>query len=116
MDELSKKVLHEIGIFLHTPEDEILIERDALLNDTLYDKVKHHITDLKKILSSSALTALHEKAYKRQTYPLINLVRQILHVYGYNMIPIRKCDGYTLDGIKKFKRYYHICKKREPLE
>jgi len=116
MDDLSKKVLHDIGIFLHAPEDEMLIERDVLLHDALYDKIRHHITELKKILSSSALTALHEDACKRQKYPLINLVRQILHVYGYDMSPIRKCDGYTLDGVKKFKRYYHICKKRGPSE
>ena len=29
------------------------------------------------------------------------------------MIPIRKCDGYTLDGIKKFKRYFQVVKKIE---
>jgi hypothetical protein len=42
-------------------------------------------------------------------------VRQILHVYGYNMKPIRKSDGYTADGVKKFKRFFLICKKNNLL-
>jgi hypothetical protein len=29
------------------------------------------------------------------------------------MEPIRKSDGYTLDGIKKYKRYFLIKKKIE---
>jgi hypothetical protein len=27
------------------------------------------------------------------------------------MTPIRKADGYTLEGIKKYKRYFQISKK-----
>ena len=27
------------------------------------------------------------------------------------MEPIRKADGYTLEGIKKYKRYFQITKK-----
>ena len=32
------------------------------------------------------------------------------------MEPIRKADGYTLDGVKKYKRYFQIKKKLDNLE
>jgi hypothetical protein len=57
------------------------------------------------------MTSLQKNAEKSQKWPLLNLVRQILHVYGYKMEPIRKADGYTLEGVKKYKRYFLIHKK-----
>jgi hypothetical protein len=114
IDETSKKILLASGIIFENQEnpDEILIFRENLLNIEIYDSVKKYIPELKKILSSSSLTSLQKKADKNQKWPLLNLVRQILHVYGYDMIPIRKCDGYTPEGIKKFKRYFQIVKKQ----
>ena len=69
--------------------------------------------ELKKKLSSSFLTSLHKEAKIKQKWPLLNLVRQILHVYKYKMDPIRKADGYTKDGVKKYKRYFLIRKIEE---
>ena len=114
MDEISKKILNSVGIISENTVgiNEILIFRDSLLNNETYEKVKHEIPNLKQWLSSSALTSLQKNADKDQKWPLLNLVRQILHVYGYEMIPIRKCDGYTPEGIKKFKRYFQIVKKQ----
>ena len=57
------------------------------------------------------MTRLQKNAEKSQKSPLLNLIRQILHIYGYNMEPIRKADGYTLEGVKKYKRYFLINKK-----
>jgi hypothetical protein len=34
----------------------------------------------------------------------------ILNRYKFKMLPIRKSDGYTLDGIKKYKRFFRIKK------
>jgi hypothetical protein len=56
------------------------------------------------------LTSLQKNADKSQKWPLLNLIRQILSVYGYKMKPIRKADGYTLEGVKKYKRYFQIYK------
>ena len=113
IDEVSKKILIASGIMFNTSEhpDEILILRDSLLNHQIYKSVEPYIVELKKTLSSSSLTSLQKGAEKTQKWPLLNLVRQILNVYGYKMVPIRKCDGYTLDGIKKFKRYFQVVKK-----
>jgi len=111
IDDLSKFILEKVGIFLNgTGEDEILISRDIFLSDLIYEEIKDKLSSLKKVLSSTYLTSLHKEACKKQRWPLLNLVRQILAVYHYNMIPILKCDGYTLDGVKKFKRFFLVKK------
>ena len=123
IDNVTKKILEKSGIYFlknetvesenaenETAEPEILIERDSLLNNEIYNELKNEIIELKKMFSSSALTSLQKEADKKQKWPLLNLVRQVLHVYGYKMTPIRKCDGYTEDGIKRFKRYFSITK------
>ena len=85
-----------------------LIPRDILLSDKTYELVKEKIPNLKKKLSSSSLTALHKNAKQEQKWPLLNFVRQVLKTYNYNMKPIRKADGYTKEGKKKFKRLFII--------
>jgi len=113
IDEISKNIFIASGIMINSSEypDEILILRDSLLNNTIYKSIEPNIVELRKTLSSSSLTSLQKGADKTQKWPLLNLVRQILNVYGYKMIPIRKSDGYTPDGIKKFKRYFQLIKK-----
>ena len=88
-----------------------LIPRDILLSQNTYEEVKAEIDVLKKKFSSSALTSLQSGAQKEQKWPLLNLVRQILGVYGFKMEPVRKSNGYTSDGKKLFKRFFHILKK-----
>jgi len=113
VDEISKKILIKTGILLNSDEnlEEILILRDTLLSDDLYKECEKDILELKKILSSTSLTSLQKDAVKNQKWPLLNLVRQILNVYGCKMTPIRKSDGYAAGGVKKFKRYFRIDKK-----
>jgi hypothetical protein len=110
MDENVVFILEKVGIFLN--EDgtipEILIPRDVFLDAILYDELKEKIDSLKKVFSSTHLTSLHKEAVNKQQFPLLNLVRQILLVYKHKMVPIRKCDGYTVDGTKMFKRYFFI--------
>jgi hypothetical protein len=113
MDEKTSIFLNKVGIMLDFSNNtisEILISRDSLLSDSLYESVKESIGEFKKIYSSSSLTSLHKKAGEEQRWPLLNLVRQILAVHGYKMKPIRKSDGYTLEGIKKYKRFFLISK------
>jgi len=90
--------------------DGMLITREMLLDINKYQTVKAHITELKKSFSSSSLTSLQSTALKKQKWPLLNLVRQILKMNDYNMKPIRKSNGYTTDGKKKYVRYFLIHK------
>ena len=65
------------------------------------------------------MTGLQRNADKNQKWPLLNLIRQILNTYNYDMEPIRKSDGYTLEGVKKYKRFFQIKKiiiKNETIE
>lgn len=113
MDKISKNILLTSGIFFDKVEelDGLLIEREMLISTEKYDNIKDQINELKKHLSSGTLTALHKEAKNVQKWPLLNLVRQILGVYGYKMEPVRKSNGYTSDGKKIFKRYFCIIKK-----
>lgn len=115
MDAESKELLEEVGIYFNSMEnlDNFLISREELLTDIKYEKIKILIPELKKRYSSSFMTSLQKNADKLQKWPLINIVRQILHVYGFRMEPIRKSDGYTLEGVKKYKRFFQIKKKQK---
>jgi hypothetical protein len=110
MDEVSKQILSVVGIgFDNISElNGYIIPREELISVKKYESVKPLIPGLKKIFSSSCMTSLQSTAAKEQSWPLLNLVRQILNVYKYNMKPIRKSDGYTKDGVKKYKRFFEI--------
>jgi len=113
MDEDSKKILNMVDINFDSFSEleNFFIPREILLSDLKYEEVKKLIPDLKKNFSSSYMTSLQKNAEKEQKWPLLNLVRQILNKYNYKMVPIRKSDGYTLEGIKKYKRFFQIIKK-----
>ena len=106
-------VLSEIGIQIEKLDNAkgLFIERDQLLSDTKYDEVKKLIPQLKQTYSSSFLTSLQKDADKTQKWPLLNLVRQMFSTNGFKMEPIRKSNGYTLEGIKKYKRFFLIREK-----
>jgi hypothetical protein len=112
MNEESKTILKIIGIDFNEIEElnGLTIWREQLLSDPKYEEIKKLLPELKKIYSSSFMTSLQKNADKSQKWPLLNLVRQILNVYDFKMEPIRKSDGYTLEGIKKYKRYFLIKK------
>ena len=113
MDEETRNILKMIGVEF-TNSDEIqeqLIPREVLLSDSKYDSIKMYIPELKKNYSSSFMTSLQKNADKSQKWPLLNLTRQLLNIYGYKMEPIRKADGYTLEGVKKYKRFFNVFKK-----
>lgn len=113
MDDEIKTIFKVVGLEINHFEDlnGMIISRETLLSDNKYDELKYLIPELKKNYSSSFMTSLQKNAEKSQKWPLLNLIRQILHVYGYKMEPIRKADGYTLEGVKKYKRYFLIHKK-----
>jgi hypothetical protein len=110
MDETSKTILNLIGIDLEQL-DGLFIPREQLISHAKYEQVKKFIPELKTIFSSSYMTSLQEPAAKGQKWPLLNLVRQILSVYQFDMNPVRKSDGYTPEGIKKYKRFFMVKKR-----
>ena len=119
MDENSKKIMIIVGIQFEilTDLDGLLIPREQLLSKAKYMEVTKMIPELKKVFSSSFMTCLQKNADKSQKWPLLNIVRQILSVYNYQMEPIRKSDGYTLEGVKKYKRFFilHLFSFKTPI-
>ena len=112
MNDDLKNIFKIAGLPFEELEDinGLVIERDILLNDTKYESVKLKIPELKKYLSSSCLTSLQKDANKKQKWPLLNLVRQILKIYYFKMEPIRKSNGYTKEGKKLYKRLFLLKK------
>jgi len=85
------------------------IPREILLSVKIYEKVKPEIIKIKKFgFSSSSLTSLQKTAGINQKWPLLNLVRQLLKACNYNMIPVRRANGSTPQGKKKYKRFFRI--------
>ena len=116
MDETSKKILQMTGIQFGTEIDGMIIPREQLISPAKYEEIQKLIPDLKQIFSSSYMTGLQMNACKEQKWPLLNLIRQILNVYHYDMVPIRKSDGYTKEGVKKYKRFFLIIKRNKNIE
>ena len=88
--------------------DGIVIQRNELLSEERYAKVKEMIPELKTLYSSSYMTSLQKTADKMHKYPFINIVRQILKSCGYQLKPKRSANGYTKAGKKIYKRLFII--------
>ena len=102
-----------IQIDSETQLDGHMIPRDVFLSQKVYDEVKDEIIQLRKKYSSSSLTCLQKTAQKDQKWPLLNLVRQILKIHNFMMKPVRRSDGYTKEGKKKYKRFFLISKTKD---
>ena len=111
MDNQIINILIKCGLdFSGNTLNGSLIERDSLLSETVYEKVVTDIEMLRNKYSSSGLTALQKNAKEDQKWPLLNLVRQLLRMNGFNMKPVRRSNGYSPDGKKKYKRFFLINK------
>ena len=86
----------------------IQIPREILLDMNLYNNLYESISELKEIYSSTNNTCLQSSAENKQKWPLLNLVRQILKLNNYKLMPIRLSNGYTKEGKKLYKRTFLI--------
>ena len=96
--------------------DGMLIPRDLLLSKDKYEIVKEDIDKMRELYSSGSLTSLQKTAKDNQKWPLLNLVRQILKSNNFKMDPIRKSNGYTKEGKKKYLRFFIIKKIKSTKE
>ena len=96
--------------------DGVIVARDTLISPILYDSVKNDIVKFKTILNSSIYTSIQKTAQTTQRWPLLNLVRQLLRRYNYDLLPKRVSDGYTKDGKKKYKRFFEIKKQTNDIQ
>ena len=109
-DQVVKDFLNKCSIVFddYSQLDGMLIPRDVLLSKEKYESIKEDIEKMKKLYSSGTLTALQKNAMENQKWPLLNLARQILKSNNFQMNPIRKSNGYTKEGKKKYLRFFMI--------
>ena len=109
-EKIIKDFLNKCSIVFedYSQLDGMLIPRDILLSKEKYESIKEDIEKMKKMYSSGSLTSLQKNAMENQKWPLLNLVRQILKSNNYKMDPIRKSNGYTKEGKKKYLRFFKI--------
>lgn len=108
--ENIKNFLNKCKIYIKNFDElnGMLIPRELLLDQSLYENIQEEITLLKQVFTSSALTSLQSTAKDSQKWPLLNLVRQVLRSCHYKMTPKRVSAGYTKEGKKLFKRMFVI--------
>jgi hypothetical protein len=111
-DELMKFACIALNIQTHELHEGAMIPRDMLLDPAKYEKLKPHISILKKIFSSKTMTSMHSCAERTQKWPCLNLVRQVLKRMGYDIRPQRICAGRDEMGKKLFDRFF-VLHKRE---
>ena len=109
-DNMVKEFLNKCNIIFDdfSQLEGMNIPREILLSTEVYDKVKGDIDNIKNFYSSGSMTSLQKNAQTVQKWPLLNLVRQILKTNNYVMNPIRKSNGYSKDGKKKYLRFFVI--------
>lgn len=110
MDSENICFLNKCGIKFNTVEqlEGQLVPRELFLSSETYNLIREDIKKLKQRYSSSTLTSLQTNAGNSQKWPLLNLVRQILRANDFIMKPVRRADGATKDGKKKYKRFFLI--------
>jgi len=108
--ENIKNFLNKCKIYIKNFDElnGMLIPRELLLDQILYEDMQEEIALLKQVFTSSALTSLQSTAKDSQKWPLLNLVRQVLRSCHYKMTPKRISAGYTKEGKKLFKRMFII--------
>ena len=117
-EEIIKQFLNKCNVVFDdfNQLDGMSIPRETFLSTEVYESVKNDIDEIKKYYSSGSMTALQKNAGTTQKWPLLNLVRQILKCNSYEMHPIRKSNGYTPEGKKKYLRFFIIKKIKSTKE
>ena len=109
--ELIKFICAALNIEPDELKDGLIIPRDMLISPEKYEKLKPHITELKKIFSSKCMTSMHACAEYNQKWPCLNLIRQVLKRMGYDIQPERRCAGRDDAGKKIFERFFKVQKR-----
>ena len=87
----------------------ISIPFDKLQNNNVIRQLYDIQDKLKDAFPSSKLTSLHTNAIKKQSFPGVNIVRQIFKEMGYKLRPVNTSEGYV--GKKKILRREYFIEK-----
>jgi hypothetical protein len=119
LDKKNKSLIREkffaricqiIGISDYRNVIGTIIPFDKLNDPVVINELFKMQFDLRVVFPSDTLTALHSGAVKKQTFPGVNIVRQIFKFMNYRLKPVNYYEGYV--GSKKLlRREYHVMKK-----
>jgi hypothetical protein len=87
----------------------IAIPFNKLQNDNVIQQLYDIQDKLKDAFPSSKLTSLHSNAIKKQSFPGVNIVRQIFKEMGFKLRPVNTSEGYI--GKKKILRREYFIEK-----
>ena len=105
--ELFAKISIKIKKISDLLDEKIRIDRNKLLKDELKLEVIKLIPKIKVYWSTGYNNCLHKNAYKKPFFT-INVYRQLLKSYSYNLKAHWRSRGYFKDGKKDIERWYTI--------
>ena len=109
--ELLFELLKIIDIDISKKEDliNIVIDQNSLKQQHIIEKYYKLIPELKKKYNSEMLTCLHKNSLKKQKFPAVNTLRQILKCNKLKLKPYVVSNGYDKSiGKKLVERKYVI--------
>jgi len=109
-EKFFARICEIIGISDYRNVTGSIIPFDKLNDPVMIRELFKMQFDLRVVFPSDTLTALHSGAVKKQTFPGVNIVRQIFKFMGYRLKPVNYYEGYV--GSKKLlRREYHVIQK-----
>ena len=109
--ELLFKLLRLIHFNVTKIEDihNIDIDQNTLKDFNIVEDYYKMMPELKTHYNSEYLTCLHKNSLKKQRFPAVNMLRQILKCNNLKLKPYVVCRGYDKgSGRKLVDRYYTI--------
>jgi hypothetical protein len=94
--------------------DELIdksIEQDILRGSNIIEKYYEMIPELKKHYNSEMLNCLHKNSLKKQKFPAVNMLRQVLKCNNYKLRPFVVSNGYDKSSGKKITQRFYVIEK-----
>ena len=85
-----------------------VVFRDSIETPHVAAVIAASLPALRSTYCTRRLNALHANSIHPPRRHAVCLVRQLLKVHGYGMVPFAKADGYA-GGKKRVRRGYTIC-------
>ena len=113
-EEPILKLLSLLNINCNSIEELInkTIEQELLRGSNIIEKYYEMIPELKKHYNSEMLNCLHKNSLKKQKFPAVNMLRQVLKCNHLALTPKIVSNGYEkVTGKKKVSRIFVIQKQ-----
>lgn len=113
--ESIKKLLNILGYKVNnlTDIENLSIDHSQLRAKDIKDKFYKLIPEMREIYDSHYLTCLHINSNKKQKFPAVNMIRQILKYNGYKLTPKVISKGYNPFTKHKIIERFYIINKLE---